>query len=383
MSGSLGIGIFVVAILVVILVHEAAHFGMAKLFRIKVEEFFIGFGPRLWSFRRGETEYGIKAIPAGGYVRIAGMNPYEEPTPEEYPRTFGAKPIWQRALVIFAGPATHFVIALFVLAAYFLFIGSPTRFAPVIDGVVARLNGAPSPARAAGLQPGDVVLSVDGIEHIACTPDGCNQLVNYTSQRAGQTLTMVVQRGDRRITLHVTPVRVKTQGQEVGRIGVEVGGGPILARDRPGLATAVATAGTDVGKTTVEVVKSLGRVFGPQGLGRIFDLLFGGAQRKATDVTSVVGVARAAGQATSSGAFDVLFLLLAGINVFVGVLNLIPLPPFDGGHLAVLAVEKVRGKKVDMRKLVPLTAVVAAFLVLFMVSVLYLDIFKPLPNLFR
>src|SRR2546422_11489840 len=116
MSQWVGIGLFVVAVLLVIMVHESGHFFLAKAFGIKVEEFFIGFGPKLWSFRRGETEYGVKAIPAGGYVRIAGMNPYQEPTPEEYPRTFGAKPIWQRALVIFAGPATHFVIALFVLA---------------------------------------------------------------------------------------------------------------------------------------------------------------------------------------------------------------------------------------------------------------------------
>ena len=95
MSGSVGIVVFVVALLVVILVHEAAHFGMAKLFRIKVEEFFIGFGPRLWSFRRGETEYGVKALPLGGYVRIAGMNPYEEIPPQEFSRTYAAKPAWQ------------------------------------------------------------------------------------------------------------------------------------------------------------------------------------------------------------------------------------------------------------------------------------------------
>src|SRR5438128_6268421 len=109
MSSSVGVVLFVVAILVTILIHEAAHFTFAKVFKIKVEEFFVGFGPRVWSFRRGETEYGLKALPLGGYVRIAGMNPFQETPEEELPRTFGAKPAWQRATVIGAGPVTHFV----------------------------------------------------------------------------------------------------------------------------------------------------------------------------------------------------------------------------------------------------------------------------------
>src|SRR5256885_8961530 len=100
---------------------------MAKLFKIKVEEFFVGFGPRLWSVRRGDTEYGVKALPLGGYVRIAGMNPFQEPTPEEYPRTFGAKPAWQRALVIVAGAATHLVFAFALFAAVLAFSRDPTQ----------------------------------------------------------------------------------------------------------------------------------------------------------------------------------------------------------------------------------------------------------------
>src|ERR671935_3284041 len=130
MSAPVAVTLFVIAILVVILIHEGAHFGMAKLFRIKVEEFFLGFGPRLWSVRRGETEYGLKALPLGGYVRIAGMNPFQEPTPEDLPRTFGAKPIWQRAAVIAAGPATHFVMAFLFLFVYLAALGVPSKFEP-------------------------------------------------------------------------------------------------------------------------------------------------------------------------------------------------------------------------------------------------------------
>src|SRR5689334_20068057 len=135
MSETVGVLLFVLLILVVIVIHEAGHFTVAKLFGIKVEEFFVGFGPRLWSFRRGETEYGVKAIPLGGYVRIAGMNPYQPPTEQEYPRTFGAKPIWERALVIFAGPVTHFLIAFLVLILFFSVYGEARARIPLISGV--------------------------------------------------------------------------------------------------------------------------------------------------------------------------------------------------------------------------------------------------------
>src|SRR5437667_8259756 len=127
MSSTVGVVLFVVAILVTILIHEAAHVGFAKWFGIKVQEFCVGFGPRIWSTRRGETEYGVKALPLGGYVRIAGMNPYEEVTPEAYPRTFGAKPAWQRALVIVAGPATHFVMAFVFFALWLGLVGKPVE----------------------------------------------------------------------------------------------------------------------------------------------------------------------------------------------------------------------------------------------------------------
>src|ERR687883_336581 len=128
----LQIAVYVIAILTLVMIHEAGHFLTAKTFGIKVEQFFVGFGPRIWSFRRGETEYGLKALPLGGYVRIAGMNPFQEPTPEEYPRTFGAKPNWQRAAVIVAGPATHFVMAFVFLLIYLAALGVPSKFEPLV-----------------------------------------------------------------------------------------------------------------------------------------------------------------------------------------------------------------------------------------------------------
>jgi membrane-associated protease RseP (regulator of RpoE activity) len=369
-NGTLAIVLFVVAILLVILIHEAAHFGMAKLFKIKVEEFFIGFGPRLWSFRRGETEYGVKALPLGGYVRIAGMNPFKEPTPEEYPRTFGAKPIWQRALVIVAGPATHFVVAFALLAAFLAYSGDPTK--PRIAAVEQTLGGRPTPATIAGLRPGDRIVAIDGI-----TNPSTVQVIDYTYAHAGDPTRLVVRRGGHEIVRIVTPIPSKVPGvkHRVGRVGVSLG------PTKSGFVSSLNGGGVYLGKAVWATLGNLGRVFGPEGIGRILDLLFGSAQRRPTDVTSVVGVGRAVGQAAGDP-FLVLFIL-ASVNVFVGILNLVPLPPFDGGHLAVLAYEKIRRRKVDMRRLVPVTAVVAAFLMLFMVSVLYLDIVKPIPNVFR
>jgi membrane-associated protease RseP (regulator of RpoE activity) len=374
MSSSLGTLLFVVALLVTILIHEAAHFGFAKAFGIKVEEFFVGFGPRLWSVRRGETDYGVKALPLGGYVRIAGMNPYEQVPPEAYPRTFGAKPAWQRAVVIVAGPATHFLLAFVFFAIWLGVYGTISDRSPVVGSVERTLSGNRSPAVAAGLRPHDQIVGVDSIDDPTIA-----QLHRYTTAHVGQPITLRVRRDGRTFTVHPTPVRARVEGQSRGLIGVLL----TYARRPGGFVGSFTSSARYVSDTTVLVVKSLGRVFGPSGIGRILDLVFGTAQRRPSDVTSVVGAGRLAGQAAQAGAFDVLLQLFAVFNVFIGLLNLVPLPPFDGGHLAVIAVEKIRGRKVDPTKLVPLTAAVAAFFVLFVGSLIYLDFVKPVPNLFR
>jgi len=152
------IGAFIVALILVIVTHEAAHFAVARAFGIKVQEFFVGFGPKLWSTRRGEIEYGVKALPLGGYVKIAGMNPYQPVAPEDLPRAYGSKPRWQRALVIAAGPGVHFIIAAVLFTAWLSISGDPLKATPVVSQVQEMLNGHPSPAAEAGLQPGDVIV---------------------------------------------------------------------------------------------------------------------------------------------------------------------------------------------------------------------------------
>lgn len=367
MAGTIGVIVFFLALVVVIVVHEAAHFGMAKRFGIKVEEFFVGFGPRVWSVRRGETEYGLKAIPAGGYVRIAGMNPFQPARPEDLPRTFGAKPIWQRALVIAAGPATHFVLAFVFFALWLGIAGQPVTHSPFVTGLSPRLAGAPSPAAEAGLRPGDRIVRVGPIEDP--TPF---ELVRYTRAHVGEPVPFEIERDGRTFGVSMTPVLSTVEGQRVGRVGVLVGG-----RERLGLIGAIGGAGRTLGDAVVRTVQGFGRIFGPEGIGRIFTLLFTNAPRTVRDPASVVGIGRAVGETASSGSFWDLFYIFGLVNVFIGLLNLLPLPPFDGGHLAVLAVEKIRGRAVDMRKLVPISAAVAAFFVLFTFAVVYLDIAKP------
>lgn len=378
MTGTFAAIGFVVTIVVVILIHEAGHFLMARKFDIKVEEYFLGFGPKLWSTRSGETEYGVKAIPLGGYVKIAGMNPFLEPLEEDLPRTYGAKPIWQRSLVILAGPVTHFALAFVVLVLYLGVVGQPSRYSAAITEVQSQLNGHTSPAAAAGLRPGDVVVSVNG------HPADVDNFIGFTrADTDGTPLVLVVRRDGEEVTVSATPEMATLEGQTRPFLGISLSPGAVLSRDKSGFFGSFKDAGVVFWSGVTQVFDSFARVFGPEGIGRLFRLVFGHAQRSTGDAVSMVGAARIASQAADAGQFDAFVALFVSINLFVGLLNLVPLPPFDGGHLATLAIEKLRhGQKVDMRRMIPVTAVVAALLITFMVAVVYLDFVKPVPNLF-
>jgi membrane-associated protease RseP (regulator of RpoE activity) len=369
---ALGIGAFFFALILVIVIHEAAHFAVARAFGIKVTEFFVGFGPKLWSRMRGETEVGLKAIPAGGYVKIAGMNPFQPPREADLPRTFGAKPIWQRALVIAAGPATHFVLAFVFFALWLMVAGAPVALPnPIVSSVSRTLDGVTSPAATAGLQQGDRIVGVGPINHPTDV-----EIVRYTRARVGRPTPFRIQRDGREFEVEMTPVLSTVEGERVGRIGVLLH--TTVRRDRAGPLGAIAGAGGELGRTVAGTIGGFARIFGPEGIGRLFRLLFTNAPRNVHDPASVIGIGRAVGETASSGtAWDLLYIF-GLVNVFIGLLNLIPLPPFDGGHLAVLAIEKIRGRKVDMRKLAPVSAAVAAFFVLFTFAVVYLDIAKPI-----
>jgi membrane-associated protease RseP (regulator of RpoE activity) len=367
-AGTLGTVGFFVALVLVIVVHEAAHFGVAKAFGIKVTEFFVGFGPRIWSFRRGETEYGLKAILAGGYVRIAGMGPYETIAPADLPRTFGAKPIWQRALVIVAGPTTHLALAFVLFALWIGLVGRPVPNSPLVAAVAPRLDGQVSPAAEAGLRPGDRIVRVGDL----VDPTDV-ELVRYTREHVGEPVPFTIERDGRRFQVTLVPVLATVAGERVGRIGVLLG----WARETAGPLGAVSGGLGVTWDSVVETLGNFGRVFGPQGIGRVLELLFTDAPRSERDPASVIGIGRVAAETAHGGAGDLLYLF-AYVNVFIGLLNLIPLPPFDGGHLALLALEKVRGRAIDARKIVPVSVAVLAFFVVFSLSVMYLDLVKPI-----
>jgi membrane-associated protease RseP (regulator of RpoE activity) len=374
---AVGILIFAAGILLMILVHELGHFITAKRFGIKVEEFFVGFGPRLWSVRRGETEYGVKAFPLGGYVRIAGMNPFQEPAPEDRGRLFGDKPAWQRAVVLVSGALTHFILAFLLLLSFFWIVGVPVFGGAQVVQVADEIEGRPSPASEAGLRAGDRFVRVDG------RPVRDYQaFLAYIDEHAGRPVRLVVERDGRLVRLEATPTSVRDDRELVGRLGIIVTQA-VVGQDRFGPAEGLSASARTMGQLVVGSFRAMGQVFGPEGISRVAELLTGESQRQVNDPVGVVGAARVSGQAVAAGQAEVFFSLFAFFNVFVGILNLLPLPPLDGGHLAVLGVERATGWRIDQRKLIPITALVAGFLLLFTFSLVYLDVVRPIPNPFQ
>lgn len=385
MSGTWGIVAFVATVFVMVIFHEFGHFITARKFGIKVEEFFVGFGPRLFSWRRGETEYGLKAILLGGYVRIAGMNPFQTVPEKDKPRTFGAKPAWQRAIVLSAGSFTHFLLATVVFAVLYSTIGvhDVNQPLPIVDSVNLKVKGKPGPAREAGLREGDRIVSISG-SPVRTWEDVRRQI----RSNAGKEIVFTVQRSGRTLHLPVTPVEARvpvgpqdpTRTELAGQIGVA----PQFKVVREPPHIAVWHGMTTTGRAIKESVKGIGGIFSPQGITGVFRALGSTGSRPVDENQPVglVGGARLAGQATEAGALETLIQFLALFVVFVGVINLAPLPPLDGGHLAVLAFEKVTRHSVDMKKVIPVAGAVVAFFVVLSIAILYLDIFRPLNNPF-
>ncbi len=375
-------------VLVMVTFHEFGHFITARRFGIKVEEFFVGFGPRLFSRRRGDTEFGLKAILLGGYVKIAGMNPFQEISPEEYPRTFPAKPAWQRAIVLVAGSFTHFILAIAVFTFLFGVIGIQDVDRPLttIDEVSSELEDEPGPAAAAGLRAGDRVVAIDG-EPVRSWEDVRRKI----RPSAGREVRFLVERAGERLELRITPIEVEVPAdpenpdsdntERVGQIGVA----PEFEVDRDGFITALTKGVRTTGEATVGSVVGAWQIFSPEGIADVFRALQGEGEREITadEPIGLVGGARIAGQASAAGEIETLITFLGGFIVFVGVINLAPLPPLDGGHLLVLGLEKLFRTKIDVRKVIPVAAVVLGFFVLIAVALLYLDVARPLVDPFQ
>ena len=387
---TLGVLLFVAAIVVVVMIHEAGHFLVAKLFDFKATKFFFGFGPTLWSFTKGETEYGIKAIPAGGFVKIVGMNPYEEVAVEDRPRAYSNKPRWQRALVLVAGSGTHFIVAFLILLVTAVTIGYPTGGVTNEVAAVNAVPGATTPAIEAGIEPGDRIVGVGGR-----STSSWSEIRNYIRSHGGQTATFTVESDGETRTVETT------LGQAIFRDGLVVdyaapgeelrtlepgetssgffGVSPQPAYETKSLPAAVPDAGAKTWYVVTRSVLGIGDVFGMVFGGELWDALTGDGQRAVDEgPLGLVGAGRIAGESVARGNLLDLIALIVGFTVFVGIMNLLPLPPLDGGHLAVLGWEAVTGKDVDVRKLIPIAAAVISFFVLLFIAVLYLDLARPI-----
>jgi membrane-associated protease RseP (regulator of RpoE activity) len=375
MSGGVGIAAFIVTLFVMIMIHESGHFLAARAFGIKVEEFFIGFGPKLLSWRRGETEYGLKAILLGGYVRIAGMNPWQTIPESDLPRTFGAKPAWQRAILLVAGSATHFVVGVVIMIVALGVVGEPfpsTR----IDTIQATVGGVPGPAKVAGLRSGDRIVEVD--RRRIATWDDFREVVRRSP---GQPVTIIVERNGRQQTVVATPMAQKDPQGGSAQVGV-LGIAPAFVNERRPLPRAVVDGIKTTGEFAKLSVLGIGKVFSPTGVRDVVDSLGGTGARGIDSPVGLVGIARQSSEAAEQGNLFGLLAFFTSFIVFVGIINLAPLPPLDGGHLLVLLIEKIRGRPVDMRKVVPVAAVVLGFLMLFTFALLYLDIRRPVVSPF-
>lgn len=383
----LGVLAFVLGLLVSIMLHEAGHLVTAKRFGMKATEYFVGFGPRVWSFRRGETEYGIKAIPAGGYVKITGMAQEEDLPPEDEPRSFYRKPAWQRAIVLGSGSAVHFLIALVLLFLMASAIGLPgnSRTVGEVSPCVPQGGSAEctssdprSPAARAGLQEGDRIVAFAG-ERV----EGWQELEGAIEEHGSGEATLTVVRDGERRSLDAD---LASRGQGRGFLGVS----PEVRIDRLGPMEGVVFAGDSFGRFIVATAQVFAAL--PQAIPDLFSADRGEGS-PGTGVASVVGVARASGGLFSdAGSWPVMLFLFSSImvsvNISVGILNLLPLMPLDGGRLAVLGFERARtglyrlfGRAdpgpVDITKLLPVTSLVIILLIGFGVMLILADIVNP------
>jgi membrane-associated protease RseP (regulator of RpoE activity) len=385
-SLAVGIALFIVALLIVIMVHEAGHFTAAKKLGFKATKFFVGFGPTLWSRQKGETEYGVKAIPAGGFVKIVGMNPYEEVAPEDESRAYSNRPRWQRAIVILAGPATHWPLAFIVLLITFMTVGV-TTVTNGVETVQERVDSQPSPAAQAGLQTGDEIVAVNGAQ-----VDDWEDVRGFIREHPNETVDFRIERDDRSMTIEadLATALVTPEGQPVEyaafgenleeptggnleRVGF-LGVSPVIATEKPGFVGAIGESGSLLGEYTVASVGSIGDFFGGLFNGDFFDQI---EQTGRPQGTGIVGAGRVVAQSAGQGNWEAFAHLMVTLTIFIGLVNLLPLVPLDGGHLLVIVWEKITGKAVDMRKLIPLAAAVLAFFVILSVVFLYYDIVQP------
>lgn len=361
-----------VAIIFFVTAHEAGHFLAAKAVGMKVTQFFFGFGPKIWSTQKGETEYGFKWFPLGGYVRIIGMNPMEEVAPEDMGRTYREKKFWEKSLVVLAGVGTNFLLAFLIFYGLTLAQGVATP-QPEIAQVVATVEvdgvESPSPAAMAGLRPGDVIVAVNGVE-VSTWEDITGAL---KGAGAGVAPIVIERNGS---TLELEAVLIEQQAADGSGTTGYLGIGPEIAIEDVGVIEGIGIAGQTVWDAIKLTFESLGQLVRPSNLLQYLGVFVGN-----TDVepeirpVSPIGIVNLGTQAQSAGSF---LAVLALVNVALASINLLPLFPLDGGHFAVALYEKVTKREANVQRLMPIAvAVIGLFLFLGFVGIV-LDIVNPI-----
>lgn len=396
-----GIVLFALAILISVALHECGHMWVARATGMKVRRYFVGFGPTLWSTRRpnklGEIEYGVKAIPLGGFCDIAGMTSIEQLKPDEVDRAMYKQRVWKRVAVLFAGPAMNFIIGLVLIYGIAVVWGLPNLHPPttalvgetacvapeVEKGKLGQCTGA-GPAAIAGIRPGDVIVKVGNTD-----VHNFDDVVAAVRPLSGPT-PVVVQRDGRQITtvVNVTPTQRFTSesaqaSSTVGAIGISA------ARFEPthyNPLTAVPATFVFTGDLSVELGKSLAGI--PSKAGALVHAI-GGGQRDPNTPISVVGASIIGGDTVDHGVWVAFWFFLAQLNFVLGAVNLVPLLPFDGGHIAIAVFEKIRNgirsargmaaaAPVNYLKLMPATYVVLVVVVGYMLLTVTADLVNPI-----
>jgi membrane-associated protease RseP (regulator of RpoE activity) len=392
-----GIVLFALAILISVALHECGHMWVARATGMKVRRYFVGFGPTLWSTRRGETEYGVKAVPAGGFCDIAGMTAVEELKPDERDRAMYRQKTWKRTAVLLAGPGMNFLIGLLLIYAIAVAWGLPnlhpdTRavvgetacVAPEIAKGKLGQCTSPSPAAAAGIKAGDVVVKVgdtpvSNFGEMATAVRKMHGTVPIVIERDGTTMTKYVQITQTRGWAHDSDTAPST----VGKIGVAAAQfGPTHYN----VATAVPATFVFTGDLSVELGKALITI--PTKVGALVHAI-GGGQRDLNTPISVVGASIIGGDTVNHGVWVAFWFFLAQLNFILGALNLLPLLPFDGGHIAIAVFEKIRNMirsargmvaaaPVNYLKLMPATYVVLVLVIGYMLLTVTADVVNPI-----
>lgn len=430
----LGVLIVLVGLALSIGLHEIGHLVPAKLFGVKVTQYMIGFGKTLFSFRRGETEYGVKAIPLGGYISMIGMFPpakgdehgrnattgfmqtmaqdarvasMETVATGEDERTFYRLPVWKRVIIMFGGPFMNLVIGVVLFGVLLVGFGTPqasTTVGSVSQCVLPTTSsrqtcetGDPQgPAAAAGIKPGDTIVSIDG------TPiTSWSQSTQIIRASAGRALPVVIERDGRRSTVTVTPkVNTVAKTDAKGTVVTNDAGHPVTQQvGFVGIGTMQKLVPQPVTSVLPAVGAQVGAVAGvivhlPERLVDVWNAAFGPGERDPNGPMSVVGVGRVAGEVAALDGVPVIdkaysmIGLLASLNIALFVFNLIPLLPLDGGHIAGALWEGLRRSvaklfkrrdpgPVDMAKLMPLTMAVVVIFGGMSLLLVYADIVKP------